>query len=128
MTKHSIFNRLTILAGVATVAFIVVACTIPLRDPEQTPSASPAAAHPDPLAAELARCRTVTIEQKDAVVSCRRIWAEQRRQFLRQKLTPPPQGLPDDNTPNIQLPAHGPRKDDSRVPQGWPSVPTWHGE
>jgi conjugative transfer region protein TrbK len=127
MTKHSIFNRLTILAGVVTVAFIAVACTIPLRDPEQTPTASPAA-DPDPLAAELARCRTVTIEQKDALVSCRRVWAEQRRQFLRQKLTPPPAGLLDDKAPNIQLPPQGPRKDDSRLPQGWPSVPTWQGE
>jgi conjugative transfer region protein TrbK len=128
MTKRSKFNRLTILAGVVTVAFIVVACTIPLRDPEQTPSASPAAEHPDPLAAELARCRTVTIEQKDAVVSCRRIWAEQRRQFLRQKLTPPPPGLLNDKSPNTQLPALGPRKDDSLAPQGWPSVHTWQSE
>jgi conjugative transfer region protein TrbK len=128
MTKRSKFNRLTILAGVVTVAFIVVACTIPLRDPEQTPSLSPAAEHPDPLAVELARCRTVTIEQKDALVSCRRVWAEQRRQFLRQKLTPPPAGLLDDKAPNTQLPAQGPRKDDRRVPQRWPSVPSWQGE
>ncbi|TAH68496.1 MAG: conjugal transfer protein TrbK [Rhodopseudomonas palustris] len=128
MTKRSKLNRLTMLAGVVTTAFIAVACTIPLRDPEQSPTASPAAEHPDPLATELARCRTLTIEQKDAVVSCRRLWAEQRRQFLRQKLTPPPAGLLDDEARNTQLPVQAPRKDDSRVPQGWPSVPSWQGE
>jgi conjugative transfer region protein TrbK len=127
MTKRSQFRRLSIVAGVATIISAVAACTIQLRDPEQFSSASPTTEHADPLAAELARCRTVTLEQRDALVGCRRIWAEQRRQFLRQKSTPSA-GLPNDAAPNTRLPPQEPRKDERRAPQGWPSVPTWQSE
>jgi conjugative transfer region protein TrbK len=37
----------------------------------------------DPLAADLARCRTVTPEQLAADDTCRRVWAENRRRFFR---------------------------------------------
>jgi len=129
MNAHSRLDRLSIAAGVAVMVLVVAACVIKLRDDEeQTSSASPAPQEADPLVAELARCRMVTSEQKDALDECRRIWAAQRRQFLGQKKTPTPTGLPNDNAPNIRFPAPGPRKDESRLPQGWPSVPTWDGE
>ncbi len=127
MTMRSRFNRLTILAGVVTVTFIVVACTIPLRDPEQTPTASPAAEQINPLAAELARCRTVTLEQTEALAKCRQIWAERRRQFLKQKNTATPNLTPTRSS-NDDAAEVNPRKDESRVPQGWPSVSTGQGE
>ena len=101
---------------------VVAACAIKLRGDEDQISALPSAQEVDPLAAELARCRTVTSEQKDALAECRRIWAEQRRQFLGQSKTPTLTGLPNDNAPNIRFPAPGPRKDESRLPQGWPSI------
>jgi conjugative transfer region protein TrbK len=111
------------VAGVALMVLVVAACAIKLRnDEEQASSASPASEAPNPLAAKLARCRAVTPEQKDALEACRRIWAEQRRQFLGQSKTPTPTGLPNDNAPDIRFPAPGPRKDESRLPQGWPSI------
>jgi conjugative transfer region protein TrbK len=110
------------VAGVAVMVLVVAACAIKLRGDEDQISALPSAQEVDPLAAELARCRTVTSEQKDALAECRRIWAEQRRQFLRQSKTPTPTGLPNDSAPNIRFPAPGPRKDESRLPEGWPSI------
>jgi len=110
------------VAGVAVMVLVVAACAIKLRGDEDQISALPSAQEVDPLAAELARCRTVTSEQKDALAECRRIWAEQRRQFLGQKKTPTPTGLPNDNTPNKRFPASEPRKGESRLPQGWPTI------
>src|SRR6267154_1498373 len=124
MTAHGRLDRLSIVAGVAVMVLVVAACAIKLRDDEeQAWSASPASEDPNPLAAELARCRSVTSEQKDALAQCRRIWAEQRRQFLGQSKTPTPPSHPDDSAPNIGFPALGPRKDKSRLPLGWPSIP-----
>ena len=120
MTARSQFNRLSTFAGVATMVLVVAACAVKLRDAEQASSASPASEDPNPQAAELARCRAVTPEQKDALEECRRVWAEQRRRFLRQSKTPFPH--PDDSVPNIGFPAPGPDKDKSRLPQGWPSI------
>jgi len=122
MSARSRLDRLPMVAGVAVMVLVVAACAIKLRGDEDQISALPSAQAVDPLAAELARCRTVTSEQKDALAECRRIWAEQRRQFLGQSKTPTPTGLPNDNAPNIRFPAPGPRKDESRLPQGWPSI------
>jgi conjugative transfer region protein TrbK len=110
------------VAGVVVMVLVVAACAIKLRGDEDKISALPSAQEVDPLAAELARCRSVTPEQKDALEECRRIWAEQRRQFLGQSKTPSRTSHPDDSTPNIGFPAPGPRKDKSRLPQGWPSI------
>jgi conjugative transfer region protein TrbK len=110
------------VAGVAVMVLVVAACAIKLRDDEdQTSSASPASEGSDPLAAEFARCRTVTPEQKDALAECRRIWSEQRRQFLGQKKTPTT-AQPNDGAPSMQSSTAGPRKDDSRLPQDRPSI------
>jgi conjugative transfer region protein TrbK len=116
------------VAGVAVMVLVVAACAIKLRGDEDQISALPSAQEVDPLAAELARCRTVTSEQKDALAECRRIWAEQRRQFLGQSKTPTPASHPDDSAPNIGFPAPGPRKDKSRLPLGWPSIPPSESE
>src|SRR5713101_1076248 len=122
MTARSRLDRLSIVAGVAVMVLVVAACAIKLRGDEDQISALPSAQEVDPLAAELARCRTVTSEQKDALAECRRIWAEQRHQFLGQSKTPTPSTRTNDGAPNIGVPALGPRKDKSRLPQGWPSI------
>ena len=122
MSARNKFDRLPILAGVGAMVLVVAACAIKLRDDEeQTSFASPASESADPLAAELARCRTVTPEQKDALEACRRIWAEQRRQFLGQRKTPTLAAHSNDSAPNLQSSTAGPRKDESRLPQGWPN-------
>jgi conjugative transfer region protein TrbK len=128
MSARSRLDRLSIVAGVAVMVLVVAACAIKLRGDDDQISALPSAQEVDPLAAELAQCRTVTSEQKDALAECRRIWAEQRRQFLGQSKTPTPASHPDDSAPNIGVPALGPRKDESRLPRGWPSIPTLKGE
>jgi len=111
-------------AVVAVMVLVVAACAIKLRDDEdQTSSASSASPHADPLVAELARCRRVTPEQKDALEACRRIWAEQRRQFLGQKRRIPT-ALLNDNAPKVGLQGFTPRKDEGHLPQGSPSIPT----
>ncbi|MEO6780006.1 MAG: putative entry exclusion protein TrbK-alt [Bradyrhizobium sp.] len=121
MNTRGEFDRLPTFAGVGVMVLAIAACTIKLRDDEdQTSSASSASPDAEPLAAELARCRSVTPEQKDALEACRRVWAEQRRRFLGQSKTPSPTSHPDDSAPNIGFPAPGPRKDKSRLPQGWP--------
>jgi conjugative transfer region protein TrbK len=129
MSAHGRLDRLSIVAGVAVMVLVVAACAIKLRDDEdQTSSASSVSTDADPFAAELARCRRVTPEQTDALEECRRLWAEQRRQFLGQSKTLSPTSHPDDSAPNIGFPAPGPRKDKSRLPQGWPSIPPSESE
>src|SRR5713101_6924717 len=111
MSARSRLDRLSIVAGVAVMVLVVAACAVKLRDDEEQASpASPAFGDPNPLAAALARCRTVTPEQKDALEECRRVWAEQRRQFLGRSKTPSPTSHLDDRAPNIGVPASGPRK------------------
>jgi conjugative transfer region protein TrbK len=105
---------------------VIAACAIKLRDEDQISSASSVSPDANPLAAKLARCRTVTPDQTDSLTECRRIWTEQRRQFLGQKNTQTK--LPNDSAPNIGFPASAPPKDKSRLPQGWPSTPTSEGE
>ena len=103
----------------ALVAFVAAACTIPLRGDEDHPKLSESGeAAPDPLAAKLAECRSVTYEQKDALAECRKAWAEKRRQFLGQKAP---------KAPDVGMPRMGPSlfvvpKDESRLPSGSPSI------
>ena len=128
MSARSRLDRLSMVAGVAVLVLVVAACAIKLRGDEDQISALPSAQEVDPLAAELARCRSVTPEQTNALEECRRVWAEQRRQFLGQSKTPAPTSHLDDSAPNIDFPAPGPRKDKSRLPQGWPSIPPSESE
>lgn len=81
-------DRLPAIAAMVLIVLTVAACAIRLRDEEsQTTSATSLDQASDPLAAKLAGCRSVTPEQKEALSECRKVWAEKRRQFLRQ--TPP---------------------------------------
>jgi len=116
------------IAGVALMVLVVAACAIKLRGDEDQISALPSAQELDPLAAELARCQRVTPAQTDALEGCRRIWAEQRRQFLKQSKPPTPSTRANYGAPNIGVPASGPQKDKSRLPQGWPSIPPSESE
>jgi conjugative transfer region protein TrbK len=128
MNAPSRLDRLSVVAGVAAMVLVLAACAIKLRGDEDQFSASPSIQDADPLAAALVRCRTVTPEQKEVLAECRRIWAEQRRQFRGQGKTPTPTAHPNDNAPNGQPSTSAPRKDKSRQPQGWPSIPTSESE
>lgn len=112
-------KRTPILAIALLLAAAAGACAIQLRggeDPRGEPAT--AAQQPDSLAPKLAQCRTVSSEQKDALLGCRKAWAEQRRQFLSQKNGALPQtgGGTSDR-------AAASAKDESRLPSGDPSIP-----
>jgi conjugative transfer region protein TrbK len=104
--------------SVGVTIFVVVlaaACTIHLRDDDYQPQpASSVVREGDPQAAELERCRSISYEQKDRLTECRKVWAEQRRHFLRHGSdTPPNPARPDlDATPPASF------KDQSRMPAG----------
>ncbi|MBI5317821.1 putative entry exclusion protein TrbK-alt [Bradyrhizobium sp.] len=89
MSEVNAFKALS-LGVTILVAVLAAACTIPLRDEKnQLQPASSVVREPDPVAAELERCRSISYEQKDRLSECRKVWAEQRRQFLRQNSDPP---------------------------------------
>lgn len=63
----------------------------------------------DPLAAELARCRTITPEQNATDDTCRRAWAESRRRFFAPSSSRP-------GTITKDTVAAGPVKSQDRLP------------
>ena len=112
-------NRIPYAAALALVALTPAACTIPLRgDAGQAKIVEPGRTSLDPLAAKLAECRSVTYERKDALIECRKAWAEKRRQFLG-KTAPVPS---DGRTPQAGSSLFVAPKDESRLPSGFPSI------
>jgi conjugative transfer region protein TrbK len=111
------FKALKALSLAVTIFVVVLAaaCTIHLRGDDNLPQpASSVVREPDPVAAELERCRSISYEQKDRLAECRKVWAEQRRHFLGQNSdTPRNPTRPDpDATPSASF------KDQSRLPSG----------
>jgi conjugative transfer region protein TrbK len=119
MNKQRLSGIPYVAAFLALIALVAAACTIPLRsDKDHAKVSESADAIPDPLAAKLAECRSVTYEQKDALTECRRAWAEKRRQFLGQKASGPADAaMPQAGSSLFVVP-----KDESRLPSGFPSI------
>jgi conjugative transfer region protein TrbK len=74
------------LARIAAVSLVVliVALTI-VRSRHSEPGVVPATLEPggsEAFVQELARCRTITSDETAALETCRRAWAENRRQFF----------------------------------------------
>ena len=112
-------NRIPYVGALALVALVAAACTIPLRGgEEQANIVEPGRITPDPLAAKLAECRSVTYDQKEALTECRSAWAEKRRQFLGQDTRP----ASDSSPPLVGSPLFVTPKDESRLPSGFPSI------
>ena len=83
MSDPRAFKALSLFTTVFVGGLVAAACTIHLRGDEDQPiSNAPVAQEIDPVAAELERCRAVTYEQKDRLTECRKLWTEQRREFL----------------------------------------------
>lgn len=116
------FERLPAAVALSLAVLAVAACAIRLRGDESTTQSSalltPKA---DATAAKIEQCRTVTYEQKEALLECQKIWAEQRSQFLRGGGSP--EGL-DSGASRSSFSSHVPRKDESRLPSLSPSIPT----
>ena len=120
MSAFSRFKRLPIVAATASVMLVMAACAIRLRgDGDEAASNSAGPQTTGTLASSLARCRTVTPEQAATYDDCRRIWAENRRRFFGQKGSATAPACSDalSSQPSELSP-----KDQSRMPQGYPSV------
>jgi conjugative transfer region protein TrbK len=102
-----------LLLRAATLAFVAAAITLAAnqsrRDDDENRDVSPAAVVVDPLATELAHCRTITPEQNAADDTCRRTWAESRRRFFA------PSSSHSDAVTNPPV-AAGPVKSQDRLP------------
>jgi conjugative transfer region protein TrbK len=113
-------ERLPTATAMVLVVLVVAACAIRLRgDEDQTSSPASADRAADPLATKLAECRSVTYEQKDALSECRKAWAEKRRQFLGQKISP---ASSDNGPPQEGSSLFVPPKDESRLSPGYPPI------
>jgi conjugative transfer region protein TrbK len=110
-------ERLPTLAAVVLVVLVLAACAIRLRGDEVQTNMS-ADVTSDPLAAKLAKCRSVTYEQKDALSECRKAWAEKRRQFLGPKAPAPSDG----QAPQAGSSLFVAPKDENRLPSGYPQI------
>lgn len=107
--RHDVAGLLLRAATLALVAAAIALAVNQLRHDDNDNAVLPAAALVDPLAAELARCRTISPEQNAADDTCRRAWAESRRRFFA-----PSSSRPDTLTNNPA--AAGPVKSQDRLP------------
>jgi conjugative transfer region protein TrbK len=112
-------ERLLALAGVVLVVVLLAACAIKLRGGEEvTNSTASTDVISDPLLTKLAECRSVTYEQKEALLECRKAWAEKRRRFLGQKAP----AASDTGPARAGSSLFVPPKDESRLPSGYPAI------
>ncbi len=112
-SPHKRHDVVGLLLRAATLALVAAAIALAVnqsrRDDDETADVPSVAVLVDPLAAELARCRTITPEQNAADDSCRHAWAENRRRFF----APSSSRLdPGTNAPV----ATGPSKNQDRLP------------
>ncbi len=115
MTDTGPFKALSLLTSVGIL--VVAACTIQLRGGEETSSPSKAEQTADVNGSDLARCRSVTLEDAANYQHCQKVWTENRRRFLGRKDGAAVSGLGDPASGLASAP-----KDQSRMPQGYPSV------
>jgi conjugative transfer region protein TrbK len=112
-------ERLPAMAALVLVVLVVAACAIRLRGDEDQLRSVSADQVPDPFATKLAECRSVKYEHKEALSECRKAWAEQRHQFLRQKApASSDNGASQEGSSLFVLP-----KDESRISPGYNSNP-----
>lgn len=110
MTDTGPFKALSLLMSVGVL--VVAGCAIQLRGGENT-SASPTVEQTkDVNRSELARCRTVSSEDAADYQHCQKVWAENRRQFFGRR----------DGAAAAETGVTAAPKDQSRMPQGYPSA------
>ena len=113
MMPHLTPRQLTRIAAVGLIALIVALTIVRSRHGEQAVVLEPLE-HRDAetLAEELARCRTITSGETALLETCRRAWAENRRQFFGSAR--PPQSPTD---PVLNAPAAPVKNQDRVVPR-----------
>lgn len=81
LIKTAGFGGVMRFIALAIVVVVIAVAASHLRRKEM-PADNVARAAPDPLSAELKRCRAVTPDQLALDETCHRVWAENRRRFL----------------------------------------------
>ena len=112
MTDARAFKALSLATTV--VVLVVVACTIELRGGEDASAPPKAEQTTEVDGSDLAGCRSVTSEETASYQHCQKVWAENRRRFFGKKDGAAVSGRGD--------PAASGPKDQSRMPQGYPSA------
>ncbi len=115
MTDVRAFKALSLATTVLVV--VVAACTIQLRGGEDASSPPKAEQTSDADDSDLVRCRNITIEETARYRHCQEIWAKNRRRFLGKKDGAAVSGRVDPAARLTPAP-----KDQSRMPQGYPSA------
>jgi conjugative transfer region protein TrbK len=115
MTDVRAFKALSLATTV--VVFVVAACTIQLRGGDDASAPPKAEQTTDVAGSDLARCRSVTLEETASYQHCQKVWAENRRRFFGKKDGATVSGRGDPTSDLTPAP-----KDQSRMPQGYPSV------
>lgn len=83
MMSHLTPRQLARIAAVGFVVLIVAITIVRSRHSEQPLVLTPLEHRDaDTLVEELARCRTISSDETGALETCRRAWAENRRQFF----------------------------------------------
>ncbi|MDH2398403.1 putative entry exclusion protein TrbK-alt [Bradyrhizobium sp. SSUT18] len=104
------FKALSLLISVGVA--VVAGCAIQLRGGEETSSPPKTEQTNGADRSELARCRTVSSEDAADYQHCQRVWAENRRRFFVRR----------DGAAAAETGATAAPKDQSRMPQGYPSA------
>lgn len=79
------------IAAIASAVSVVAVAAIQSRHGEDAAVPAPIERGPPaPFSIELARCRTITPDDVAALESCRRIWAENRKNFFLSTKSPSP--------------------------------------
>lgn len=124
MSDQKPFQALSLAITVIAGAALIVACTIQLRGPDKIMGSTPSSATVSrTMESDLTHCRTVTSEHSPAYQDCQRIWAENRRRFFGPGMSSiSPAANDRAGSPVLSAP-----KDQSRMPQGDPSVASPEG-
>ena len=114
MTDIRGFKALSLLTTIGVL--VVSACTIQLRGGGGSPPPLKAEETTDANSSDLARCRNVAAEEV-GYQHCKRVWAENRRRFFSKKDGAAGPAHDDSDASVALVP-----KDQSRIPQGYPSA------
>ncbi|MBX9649989.1 MAG: putative entry exclusion protein TrbK-alt [Xanthobacteraceae bacterium] len=112
MDRYLTPRRLARIAALGSIVLIAAWAGINSRRGEDPGTAAPVRLEEvDALVSELARCRTVTLDDTASLENCRRVWTESHRQFFGPTRTT---SAPVESGPN----ANGSGKNQDRVSPG----------
>ena len=95
-------RQLLRIAAVGFIVPIVVLAIIQSRNGSEAGIVAPLEhEQAEALVSELVRCRTITLDQPASLETCRRLWAENRRQFFAPTQTPPAGDQPVANSATV---------------------------